>query len=84
MTTNRIATNLDDVPKPDLSQGALDELAELALRLAQKDAEKQGVRPPRAFIPYREQQPEARANQRAGVYRVVQALVLLGYIDTPK
>jgi len=82
--TDRIATNRSDPPKPELSTHALDELAELALLLAQQDAEKQGVRHPRAFIPYREQQPEARANQRAGVYRVVQALVLLGYIDTPK
>jgi hypothetical protein len=80
---DRIATNLADPPKPDLSAHALDELAELALMLAQEDAKTQGVRHPRAFIPYREQPAEARANQRAGVYRVLQALVMLGYIEKP-
>jgi len=79
--TTRIATNLSDPPKPELSKQALDELAELALALAQEDAKGQGVRHPRAFVPYMQQPEEARANQRAGVYRVVQALVMLGYIE---
>jgi hypothetical protein len=74
---------LDEAPALDLSKEALDELASLALTLAQKDAEKSGVRPPRAFVPYIEQPSEARANQRAGVYRVLQAAVLLGYIEKP-
>lgn len=80
--TNR-TVNPADAPTLDLSREALDELANLALTLAQLDAEKAGVRPPRAFQPYIEHSPDARSNMRAGVYRVVQALVLLGYIDKP-
>ena len=83
MPTDRIATNRDDAPTIALGADALDALAELAVRLAQRDAETQGVRHPRAFIPYRDQPSEARANQRAGVYRVLQALILLGYIEKP-
>lgn len=76
--------NPADAPKLDLSKEALDELANLALTIAQEDARKAGVRPAKAFAPYTAQSEDTRANQRAGVYRVIQAMVLLGYLEKPE
>lgn len=78
-----LAPSLDGAPKVELTKEQLDTIAATALALAQRDVGTAGVRPERMLRPYQEQSEQKRADQRAGVYRVVQALIMHGYIDHP-
>ena len=72
-----------DAPSIALGSDALDELANLALEISRHDMVKHKVRPPKSMVPYADMSADAKANSRATVYRVVQALVMLGYIENP-
>lgn len=75
--------NPGNAPAIDLGKDALDELANLALEISRHDMLAQHVRPPKSMTPYAHMSPDAKSNSRATVYRVVQALVMLGYIEKP-
>jgi hypothetical protein len=68
-------------PKLDISREQLDELAALGLELSQRELP--DVATPAMMTPYKERPENVRANMRAGVYRVLQALVILGWIERP-
>jgi hypothetical protein len=70
-------------PETNLSRENLDEVAALALALMQHDlsvSEQIGA----DLRTYTERSEEERARMRRGAHRVLQALVLLGWIDTPE
>jgi hypothetical protein len=72
-------------PEITLSPEEQDRIAHLALALTQeakrrRDALRIDV-DDRGMVPYRERDAQQRANMRAGVIRVVQALQMLGYLE---
>jgi hypothetical protein len=72
-------------PEPsidNLDADAANRIAELARLLAQKSARANGDLAA-DFRPYLELDEKTRSRMRNGVIRVVQALVLLEYIDPP-
>lgn len=75
--------SLDDAPEVALDGAALSEVAALAFALSQRDIERHNVRPAAQLVPFADMSDQAKANARATVYRVVQALVMLGYIAPP-
>lgn len=67
-------------PKLDIGNDSLDDIARLALLISQVDGcEGLITRAPA----YHELPERTRANQRATVLRIVQAMVLLGWIEKP-
>lgn len=69
-------------PEIGLSNDAADRIAHLALRLTQVHAQRaQLIVTPAAQRPYHERTEAERAAMRAGVIRVVQALVILGWTE---
>jgi hypothetical protein len=69
-------------PRVDLPKESLDRIARLSLALTQAQiARARVVVTAGELVPYDERPDQARANMRAGVVRVIQALILLGYID---
>ena len=66
-------------PDIGLSNGAADEIACLAYMLAQEEL--RAVDPLVGRSPWADAPVSSRLKMRAGVVRVVQALVLLGYIE---
>lgn len=69
-------------PEVGLSQDAADRVAHLALRLTQVHAQRsQLIVTPAAQRPYHERTEAERAAMRAGVIRVVQALMMLGWTE---
>lgn len=79
-----VFVDVSNPPHPELSSSSLDEVAALALAISQDDLRRNGdVIPDRLLVPYETLPEDKRANMRAGVYRTVQALILLGWIDAP-
>ena len=82
--TDELLVNLADAPRLDLDAQALDAIASTALRLAHLDAPREGrILTQLQARPYEARSEQERANMRAGVYRTIQALVLLGWIERP-
>lgn len=63
----------------NLGADSLDDIARLALLISQVE----GCEGALAKIPYHELPERTRANQRATVLRIAQAMVLLGWIEAP-
>lgn len=76
-----LASLATQAPRVDLDKHALDTIADLALRIAHHSASPSqlGV----DLRPYVDRSELERARMRSGVLRVIQALVLLGWIDLP-
>jgi ABC-type iron transport system FetAB permease component len=73
-----------DLPAVDLSPESADEIAALARIITQVRARKAGIVQDEAHArPYEACPPDQREAMRFAVIRVVQALVLLGYIESP-
>ena len=71
-------------PALSLTDAQLDELADMALQLSHKEAERtRRVLLAHEARSYRERTDGERRAARATVARVVQALVMLGYIEAP-
>ena len=76
-----------DVPNPrsaphlDVSREQLDNIAAVAMSIAQADLTGEVVPYERLLIPYAELPEQKRADIRALCYRIVQALVMLGWIE---
>jgi hypothetical protein len=68
-------------PNLAISDGELDRIADLAYELARKAQAGAGII--HGMPPYRERTPSSRKTIRDGVKRVVQAMVLLGWIERP-
>jgi len=62
----------------NLSADSLDDIGRLALLISQVEGCEGLVK-----VPYHELPERTRANQRATVLRIVQAMVLLGWIEAP-
>jgi len=72
------------LPETSLGNDAADQVAHLSLLIAQRLAtENAAVISPAMMRPYRERSGSERLAMRQGVLRIVQALVLLGWIDPP-
>jgi len=65
-------------PKLDIGNDALDDIGRLALLISQEEGCEGLVK-----VPYHELPERTRANQRATVLRIIQAMVLLGWIERP-
>lgn len=79
-----IPVDLDNVPELALSQEQLDAIARTARTIAQRQTRRQrGILTERDARPYDECTRQERAGMRAGVLRVLQTLVILGYIERP-
>ena len=83
-TTIELSALTSDLPRIELSEAACDEIACLARIITQVRARKAGiVQDERHLRPYEAIPPDERQAMRFAVIRVLQALVLLGYIETP-
>jgi hypothetical protein len=78
----QLPVNLDDLPRIGIDASNLNTIAALALIIAQREARREGklldAFHQRAFD---QRTSEERANMRAGVYRTLQALTILGWIE---
>jgi len=84
--TDSALSHLAQQPLPETSLGpdGADQVAHLALMIAQRLAAQHAtVIPPHSARPYRERSEQERMAMRIGVLRVLEALVLLGWIDAP-
>jgi hypothetical protein len=71
-------------PELDLTIEQLDEIAALAHRITRVHAERAGIpTEPIHMRPYAERTSQERAAMRAGVLRVLQALILIGWLELP-
>ena len=64
----------------NLGADSLDDIGRLALLISQVEGCESSLVQP---VPYHELPERTRANQRATVLRIVQAMVLLGWIEAP-
>jgi hypothetical protein len=73
-----------NLPSVELSPEAADEIAALARIITQVRARKVGIiQDERHSRPYESIPPDEREAMRFAVIRVIQALVLLGYLESP-
>jgi hypothetical protein len=71
-------------PDLDLGVADLDRIAALALRITHLAQERAGIPTEAIHLrPYDERTSQERAAMRAGAHRVIQAMILLGWIELP-